>query len=215
MTYHGPEQTHAAQLALALPMKLQEFDYFAQGYSYSRTTVFADLQRIPLQDHVLDGAIVLHVLEHVPSLDTALAELARVLRPGTGFLQHETPCYWPAGTPKGAHLSEGARRAMARDGSENCSTSREAHDVGYLCAQHDHLWGHSCAYLQARLRAHRFSCHLTPRLTHANATRFIGPGVTSMKPATRWPPRLCCKLQPVKKGSHSQESGVATAPSGA
>ena len=72
-------------------MHLQEFDYFASGYRYARTTVFADVQKIPLQNSSLDGIIILHVLEHVPSLDTALRELKRVLLPG-GFLQHDTPC---------------------------------------------------------------------------------------------------------------------------
>ena len=92
VAYFGPDVNHSKALQHATPrMHLQEFDYFASGYRYARTTVFADVQKIPLQNSSLDGIIILHVLEHVPSLDTALRELKRVLLPG-GFLQHDMPC---------------------------------------------------------------------------------------------------------------------------
>jgi ubiquinone/menaquinone biosynthesis C-methylase UbiE len=72
-------------------MTLQELDYFAPGYRYSRTTILADVQQIPLQSSSLDGVIILHVLEHISKVAKAARELLRVLQPG-GFIEHETPC---------------------------------------------------------------------------------------------------------------------------
>ena len=42
----------------------------------------ADVQRLPVADASIDIALAADVLEHVPDVDTTLAEIARVLRPG-------------------------------------------------------------------------------------------------------------------------------------
>jgi SAM-dependent methyltransferase len=47
-----------------------------------RETVAADMRRLPFADAELDGAIAVHSIEHVPDPERALAEIARVLKPG-------------------------------------------------------------------------------------------------------------------------------------
>ena len=50
------------------------------------TAVTADCQaRLPYSDHFFDRAVVVHVLEHLPDLPAAVAELHRVLKPGAIF----------------------------------------------------------------------------------------------------------------------------------
>jgi 2-polyprenyl-6-hydroxyphenyl methylase / 3-demethylubiquinone-9 3-methyltransferase len=44
------------------------------------------LERLPFADASFDAVVAADVLEHVPDLPAAVAELARVLRPGGGFL---------------------------------------------------------------------------------------------------------------------------------
>jgi len=46
----------------------------------------AELERLPFADASFDAVVAADVLEHVPDLPAAVAELARVLRPGGGFL---------------------------------------------------------------------------------------------------------------------------------
>ncbi|HEX6677157.1 MAG TPA: bifunctional 2-polyprenyl-6-hydroxyphenol methylase/3-demethylubiquinol 3-O-methyltransferase UbiG [Actinomycetes bacterium] len=45
-----------------------------------------ELERLPFGDASFDAVVAADVLEHVPDLPAAVAELARVLRPGGGFL---------------------------------------------------------------------------------------------------------------------------------
>jgi SAM-dependent methyltransferase len=47
-----------------------------------RTTVVADMRRLPFGDAEFDGAIAVHSIEHVPDPEPALTELARIVRPG-------------------------------------------------------------------------------------------------------------------------------------
>ena len=47
-----------------------------------RETVVADMRELPFADGSFDAAISVHSIEHVPDADRALAEVARVLRPG-------------------------------------------------------------------------------------------------------------------------------------
>jgi SAM-dependent methyltransferase len=52
-----------------------------------RETVACDMRKLPFADAAFDGAIAVHSIEHVPDPEKALAEMARVLRPGaTGVL---------------------------------------------------------------------------------------------------------------------------------
>jgi SAM-dependent methyltransferase len=47
-----------------------------------RETVAADMRRLPFADDEFDGVLAAQSIEHVPDPDRALAEMARVLKPG-------------------------------------------------------------------------------------------------------------------------------------
>jgi 2-polyprenyl-6-hydroxyphenyl methylase/3-demethylubiquinone-9 3-methyltransferase len=49
-------------------------------------TAVGELERLPFADASFDAVVAADVLEHVPDLPAAVAELARVLRPGGAFL---------------------------------------------------------------------------------------------------------------------------------
>ena len=173
VAYFGPEPAHAFMLQNGKPrMRLQELDYFAPGYTYPRTTIQADVQRIPLQNNSLDGAIILHVLEHVLQWRLAVQELHRVLRPG-GFVQHETPCYG-RGESSGRGVISGAASTPTE---EDCVATRASGTAGSLCRQHDHMWGLDCrkALWRAFEELEGFSCYHTPfDLKAHESVRFIG-----------------------------------------
>jgi SAM-dependent methyltransferase len=46
-----------------------------------RETLACDMRSLPFPDGIFDGAIAVHSIEHVPEPETALAEMARVLKP--------------------------------------------------------------------------------------------------------------------------------------
>jgi SAM-dependent methyltransferase len=48
-----------------------------------RETAVADMRRLPFEDESFDGVIAIHSIEHVPDPEVALAEMVRVLKPGT------------------------------------------------------------------------------------------------------------------------------------
>jgi SAM-dependent methyltransferase len=58
------------------------------------TAVVGDALRLPFSDGVFDRVIAAEVLEHIPDDRQAMAELARVLRPG-GTIAVTVPRWWP------------------------------------------------------------------------------------------------------------------------
>jgi SAM-dependent methyltransferase len=68
-------------------------------HTNSKVDVFFDGTAIPFEDQRFDSVVCFEVLEHVPEIDAALAEMARVLKPGGtllatipfGFPEHEVP----------------------------------------------------------------------------------------------------------------------------
>jgi SAM-dependent methyltransferase len=60
----------------------------------SRPALFADAARLPLQDGVVDTILMLEVLEHLRTPVCAIAEVARVLKPG-GVLLLTVPFLYP------------------------------------------------------------------------------------------------------------------------
>ena len=53
-----------------------------------------DIQSLPFKDNVYDAVICSEVLEHLESLDNAVSEIVRVLKPG-GVLAVSVPRYLP------------------------------------------------------------------------------------------------------------------------
>ena len=51
-----------------------------------RPTRVADMRALPFAEGELDGAIAVHSIEHVPDPESALAELARVVKPGASVV---------------------------------------------------------------------------------------------------------------------------------
>lgn len=135
--YFGPHAAHARVMQSTFPdLKLFKFDFFAQGYRYSKDTIFADVQNIPMQNASLDYVIILHVLEHVPSLRRSLQEIHRVMT-SDGVLLHETPC------------------ATSKDSYTYCPETNRSRG---LCAQKDHLWEFGCRYLRKEFFSQGFGC---------------------------------------------------------
>lgn len=66
-------------------------DYFYPGYTYSDLVLKADVTDLEFPPNFAQGIIILHVLEHISSLDIALRELKRVLHP-SGWIMIEVPC---------------------------------------------------------------------------------------------------------------------------
>ena len=165
VAYFGPHVRHTKTLRSALPpIHVLEFDFFYPGYSYSRTTIQADLQSIPLRNNTLDGVIVLHVLEHVPMLIQAVRELSRVVRRG-GFVQQETPCY------DEKHGLNRWNNLTFNGVEEDCAATRKSGTPGSICVQKDHLHGFSCTYLLSVFENHSFRCRRN-RFNMSNVRRF-------------------------------------------
>lgn len=81
----------------------------------------ADAERLPFRAGAFDATFCVAVLQHVGDLDRAVAELARVTRPGGRVLAVEPDNgarYWYSSLPVGDHVFELAARfhgALARD----------------------------------------------------------------------------------------------------
>jgi ubiquinone/menaquinone biosynthesis C-methylase UbiE len=88
----------------------------------------ADAERLPLRDHAADASVSLGVLGHLLTFETAIAELARVVRPGGVIaVWTRTDCgasrvvasifHWTnPGVAFRLHRPEGVRSALERSG---------------------------------------------------------------------------------------------------
>lgn len=62
-----------------------------QRFPQAVITIADCQERLPYDDAFFDRAVVVHVLEHLPNLPAAVAELSRVIKPG-GILSLVLPC---------------------------------------------------------------------------------------------------------------------------
>lgn len=166
LAYFGAPPKHARQIEQSFPQihQLLRLDLLVQGYRYERATIKADVQSIPLSDGALDGIIILHVLEHVVSLNQSIRQLHRVLAPG-GFILHETPCPKPARAGDFSVLDCAAERKR-RAAGETIET---------VCNQNDHQYAYSCPHLLRAFEAGGFDCAPMPQQIRPDQSdRFLG-----------------------------------------
>ena len=73
--------------------RIKDFSISDQNKSYC---VFGagDIQSLPFKDNIYDAVICSEVLEHLETLDNAVSEIVRVLKPG-GVLAVSVPRYLP------------------------------------------------------------------------------------------------------------------------
>lgn len=117
----------AARLVAELGVELVAIDQSARMVALARArgveAYLGDVQELEFQDGWFDVAVAAWVLFHVPSLDQALAEIVRVLRPGGRLV---------AATNQADHLAEmydlvGAERAPLPFGAENGAERLSVH----------------------------------------------------------------------------------------
>jgi len=84
-------QSHCVSEVLYIGL---DFPTTGTGLYAARPDVFADAARLPLSDASVDAVVCLEVLEHVRDPRGALAEFARVLKPG-GVMLFSMPFMYP------------------------------------------------------------------------------------------------------------------------
>ncbi|MGO9322604.1 MAG: class I SAM-dependent methyltransferase [Solirubrobacteraceae bacterium] len=70
----------------ALEMREEMAAAIKRTYPEANTIVGDCQSRLPFEDHSLDRALAVHVLEHLPNLPAALREIRRALKPGGTFV---------------------------------------------------------------------------------------------------------------------------------
>lgn len=94
-------------------------DFFYPGYNiYSELVLKADVTDLKLPDNFAQGIIILHVLEHISKLETAIDELERVLH-RFGWIMFEVPCF---------------------DEPADCRSARNDTERLRCAGQIDHVW---------------------------------------------------------------------------
>ncbi|MFN3990799.1 MAG: class I SAM-dependent methyltransferase [Erythrobacter sp.] len=84
----APEKGLTRRLSAAAPAGYTAYDFEPSRYRHIDRVERADLSGLPMADDSVDLFVCNHVLEHVPDVPRALAEIRRVLRPGgTAILQ--------------------------------------------------------------------------------------------------------------------------------
>jgi len=82
IAHFAPEKGLARRLRAAAPAGYTAYDLEPSRYRHLDRVIQADLSALPMNDASVDLFVCNHVLEHVPDVSRALAEIYRVLRPG-------------------------------------------------------------------------------------------------------------------------------------
>ncbi len=124
------------------PDRLREARRVAQDLQSGASFVEANLERLAFADASLDRAIGVEVLEHVPDDEAAVAEFARVLRPG-GTLVVSVPA--PDGPPSGDEAERDRARPAwvyhARDGYAPAELEALLERHGFRLVERRSDWG--------------------------------------------------------------------------
>mmetsp|Transcript_26630 Transcript_26630/g.74434 ORF Transcript_26630/g.74434 Transcript_26630/m.74434 type:complete len:313 (-) Transcript_26630:204-1142(-) len=140
LLHFGPQKQMEHVLASVPDVDQFLVDKLAKGYRYNPDTLEVDITDLRFPTGFADGAILLHVLEHISEFDTALAEVGRVLRHGSWLLV-SVPC-------------EPSSNAVTRD-CRGLQSNKERID----CArQWDHVWWFACKDFIARVERAGFRC---------------------------------------------------------
>ncbi len=102
----------------------------AQGYP-GAPEVFGDACRLPFKDGAADTVLLLDVLEHLQAPETALAEAARVLKPG-GHLVLQVPFLYPVHDAPNDYqrwTHEGLKRLLIRHGLAAAEETVQGHPL--------------------------------------------------------------------------------------
>jgi SAM-dependent methyltransferase len=84
----APEKGLTKRISAAAPANYTAYDFEPSRYRHISRVEQADLSALPMTDDSVDLLVCNHVLEHVPDVDRALAQIHRVLRPsGVAILQ--------------------------------------------------------------------------------------------------------------------------------
>lgn len=130
-------------------------DYFADDYKnlYSGSTLHGDVQNLQLPTNFANGIIILHVMEHVPELEKAFAELKRVLAEKNGA------------TKEGWMVVEVP--FLSRNGQQtaDCRGAKSGSER-YKCAgQSDHVWAFAQGDFERRLKEAGWDCENSEGVT--------------------------------------------------
>jgi SAM-dependent methyltransferase len=141
MIYFGPHKTTAQTIDESTYRVDQIWADYKEDILYNhgkRTTktVHADIMNLQFPDHFAHGAIILHVLEHIPDLQKAFAELKRVLKPYSWLL-----------------LEVPYRESIH---TKDCRSATNDAERLVCAGQKDHVWSFSIADFERELTMAQF-----------------------------------------------------------
>ncbi len=149
--------------------------------SASFAAVRADARRLPFEDGSFDRVVASETLEHIAEDAAAMAELARVLRPG-GRAVVTVPRWWPEAVcwalSREYHFNEGGHVRIYRTTELKrrlAASGLRVDGTAHAHALHSPYWWIKCAVGPRRDEA------LLPKLYH----RFLVWDLTAQPPVTR------------------------------
>eukprot|EP00211_Chloroparvula_japonica_P005340 CAMPEP_0119123946 /NCGR_PEP_ID=MMETSP1310-20130426/3707_1 /TAXON_ID=464262 /ORGANISM="Genus nov. species nov., Strain RCC2339" /LENGTH=360 /DNA_ID=CAMNT_0007113819 /DNA_START=52 /DNA_END=1134 /DNA_ORIENTATION=+ len=142
LLHFGPFDQMRLALATVRGLDQVMVDKLVKGYHYNKDTLEVDVTDLYFPDNFADGAILLHVMEHITAFDKGLSEVARVMRPGSWLLVN-VPC-----DPNKGATTRDCRGLGSNEERMKCAN------------QWDHVWWFSCADFRSRVESFGFRCPL-------------------------------------------------------